>query len=175
MAYASASDVGLYTPGLLDDGNFTLSTTPTKAAVERFLSAGCALIETRLKAAGYSVPVGGGAAVYDQISDLNALYAAGRAEMVRMTARVSATERSRSQMFMDAFNNGIDVLLSSDLSRAGLSVAQKSVYVGGISSSDKDAVENDTDRIAPRFSRGQFRHTDTQRPSQSSNDDETSE
>lgn len=173
MAYASASDVAIYTPQLLDDGNFTLSTMPSKTAVERFLSAGCALIEGRLNAAGYSVPVGGGAAVYDQISDLNAIYAAGRAEMVRMTARVAATERTRSQMFMEQFNNGMDALLSMDLSRAGLSVAQKSGYVGGISVSDKDAVEANVDRVGSRFKRGQFRVSGTQRPSQSSSDNET--
>ena len=115
--YSSASNVAEYTPGLLDTGSdFSTTTTPTKVAVERFLSAGCSLIHLRFEAAGYTTPITGTAAVYSQVVDLETLYAAGRAEMVRMTARVTAGERTRSQMFNDRFNKGLDQLLKMDLS-----------------------------------------------------------
>ena len=174
MSYASASDVAAYTPNLTGEyDNFTNTTKPTKTHVDRFLSAACGLIEGRIAAAGYSVPVPTSSYVYDQVSDLAALYAAGRAEMVRMTARVAATERTRSQMFMSQFNTGMDMLLKMDLSRAGLSMlGVGATNAGGISQADKDSKENDIDRVAGRFTRGQFRATGTQRPSQTVSDDE---
>jgi hypothetical protein len=89
-----------------------------------------------------------------------------------MTARVAATERTRSQMFMDQFNNGLDALVAMDLSRAGVS-SQSRLYAGGISQSNKDAVAADTDRVPSRFNRGQFRHAGTQRPSSSADDEES--
>lgn len=173
MSYASASDVAAYTPGLLDgNDDFTATTMPSKTAVNRFLSAGCALIEGRLAANGYTTPVSVSSAFYDQIVDLEALYAAGRAEMVLMTARVAATERTRSQMFTDQFNKGLDALMKLDLSRAGIAHTG-TLYAGGISRSDKDTVEADTDRVAPRFRRGEFRMTGTRRPSGPVDDDES--
>lgn len=175
MAYASASDVAAYTPGLLQDGSFTETSHPTETAVEGYLDAGAALIDGRLSGAGYSTPVGSDATVYSYLTDLNALYAAGRAEMVRMTARVAATERSRSQQFMDQFNNGLDALLKMNLTGAGLSLSSGgTLYVGGISVADKEARNADTDRVQGRFSRGQFRVAGTQRPAARSDDDESS-
>jgi len=178
MAYSAASNVADYCPGLLDDGVFTATTRPNKAAVERFLSSGCALIEGRLKSAGYDVPVPGTAAVYDQIVDLavydqivdlETLYAAARAETVRMSARVAATERTRGQVFMDQFNQGIQELLKLDLSTMGVAYTGD-LYAGGISRSDVTSQESDTDRVAPRFKRGQFAHPGTTRPSGSDRD-----
>ena len=167
MAYAAASNVAEYTPGLLEGGdNFTSSTKPTKTAVNRFVDAGYAIINGRLEGAGYSTPVAATATIYEQLVDLNSLYAAGRAEMVRMTARTAATERTRSQMFMDQFNSGMDALLKMNLARAGATRASAgALYVGGISSSDKDARNADTDRVKPRFNRGQWRASGTARPS----------
>jgi hypothetical protein len=162
--YSAASIVADYTPGLLEDGNFTATTTPSKTAVERFLSAGCSLIHGRLQAVGYTTPVPSTAAVYDQIIDLETLYAVSRAEMVRMTARVVAGERTRSQIFADMFNKGLDQLLKMDLSRAGVTHASTKMYAGGISESDKTSVDDETDRVEPRFKRDQFRHSGTNRP-----------
>ena len=170
MSYAAASDVAQYTPGLLDSGhdNFTARSRPTKKAVERFLSAGCALIEGRIQMAGFDIPVPGAAAIYDTVVDLESMYAAGRAEMVRMSSRVAATERTRYQMFFDQFNKGLDMLMKGDLSRAGVSGMSSDVYIGGISESDIDTVDSDSDRVKPRFDRGQFRNPGTDQPSKSS-------
>jgi len=164
MAYSAASNVADYCPTLLEDGVFTSTTRPTKAAVERFLSSACAVIEGRLTAAGYSVPVPGTAAVYDQIVDLETLYAAARAETVRLSARTAATERTRGQVFMEEFNRGLADLLKLDLTTMGVGYSGD-LYAGGISVADRESQEADTDRVTPRFTRGQFRHTGTQRPS----------
>ena len=165
MSYASASDVAAYTPNLLNQSdNFTDTTTPTKAQVERWLSSGCSVIEARLKAAGYSTPVGAGTALYDQISDLEALFGAARAEMARMSTRVGPGERTRSQIFKDEFNKGLKELLGGDLSKAGLSHTSD-IYIGGISQSDKDTDYEDSDRVQARFKRGAWRHPGTSRPS----------
>ena len=173
MSYGAASDVAAYTPELLGDSdNFTKSTLPTKSVVERFLSAGCSLIEGRLKAHGYSVPVDGNAAVYDFVKDLEVLYAAGRAEMVRMSSRIAPGERSRSQLFMDQFNTGMDQLMKMDLDRAGVGYTSP-LYAGGISQSDKDSYEDDSDRVPSRFKRGQFRHSGTTRPAGVTTDETT--
>lgn len=163
MSYAAASNVADYTPGLLDDGNFTSTTMPSKAAVESFLSSGCAIIESKLQARGYSIPVPGNSVIYTRVKQLETWYGAAEAESVRMTARVAVTERTRAQFFATKFEKGLDKLLDEDLSRAGLSHTSKA-YAGGISRSDKDAVEADTDRVAPRFERDQFRHEGAESP-----------
>ncbi len=174
MSYASASDVATYCPHLLDSGNstFTVTTKPSISAVNRFLSAGCSLIETRLKAGGYSTPVTVSDAVYDIVVDLNALYAAGRAEMVGMTSRVAMGEKTRSQIFMEQFNRGLDALMAMDLSRAGLGSAA-AMYAGGISVSDKDTQELDTDRTPLRFKKSMWRAGGTSRPAGTTTSEET--
>ena len=105
---------------------------------------------------------------------LSTLYKPVR-KMASMTARVAATERSRSQQFMDQFNNGLDALLKMNLARAGLTLSSEGLpYIGGVSVSGKDAVNAGSDRVMPRFNRGQFRVAGTQRPSGSYSDDESS-
>ena len=171
MSYASASDVAAYTPNLLSQSdNFTDTTRPTRTQVERWLSSGCSVIEARLRAAGYSTPVGAGTVLYDQVSDLEAIFAAARAEMVRMSARVGATERTRSQMFKDMFDKELGKLLGDDLSKAGLSHTSD-IYIGGISESDKDTDYEDTDRVQARFKRGAWRYPGTSRPSSVADDE----
>lgn len=174
MAYASASDVAAYTPGLLDDGEFTATSRPSRDDVARYLTAGDALIDTTLAGAGYSTPVGAAATVYNFVIDLSALYAAARAETTRLSARVAATERTRAQVLMEEFNNGLDMLVDQDLSRSGLTrAATGKLYAGGISKADKKSVEGDTDRVVPRFERGQFRYSDTQTPGGTTTDTES--
>lgn len=173
MAYASASDVAQYTPNLLDDGEFTETSKPSRNAVARYLTAGDALIDTALAGAGYSVPIGAAATVYNFVVDLSALYAAAQAELSRVSARIAAQERTRYQVFMDAFTDGLTTLTDMDLSRSGVTRASAGkLYAGGISKADKTSVESDTDRVQPRFERGQFRYPGTQRPSQTTDDEE---
>ena len=155
MAYASASDVAGYTPNLVSPAStFDSSTSPAVAQVNNWLSAGCAVINTRLAGAGYAaIPATSG--VYDIARDANALYAAWRAERSRINTRVSADERTRADMFSKDFRFLLDELVSMDLSRSGVT-ATSVAYSGGTSISDKNSVESDSDRVKPRFSRGMF-------------------
>lgn len=172
MSYATTRNVADYCPGLLEDGQFTITTRPSKDAVTRFLNAGYSIINARLGAAGYSTPVDSSAAIYNQLVDLESLYGAARAESVRMTARVAVTERTRAQYFMTEFEKGLDKLVATDLSGAGATKTSR-MYAGGISKSDKSSVESDTDRVPGRFNRGMWRHDGTSRPSLTSTDEES--
>lgn len=174
MAYASASDVAAYVPNLLTDGEFTDADKPSRDAVARYLNAGDALIDTVLGGAGYSVPVGSGATVYEFVVDLSALYAAARAELSRVSARVAAAERTRGQVFMQAFEDGLERLTEMDLSRSGVTRASTGkLYAGGISKADKKDVEGDSDRVTPRFERGLFRYPGSQTPGGTTTDTES--
>jgi hypothetical protein len=128
---------------------------PGSAAYVRWLSSGCSLIEARLKGLGYDTPVPGTAAIYDYIADLEATYAAYRAELSRASARVSQGERTRADGFYSTFTKGLDMLATMDLSRMGMTNAGK-VYSGGQTQSDKDIDAGNSDMIQPRFARGAF-------------------
>ena len=75
-----------------------------------------------------------------------------------MSAIISDTQRTRGDMFMKQFDKMIERMMGLDLSGAGMSVTRKKIYAGGISRGDKQSVEQNTDRVAPRFARGQFRN-----------------
>lgn len=173
MSYSATSDVAAFVPNLINAcPNFDSTTLPTVAQVTRWLSAACSTINGRLSSMGYDVPVPGEAAIFDEVAELEVFYAVSRAELVRISARVSATERSRAQIFDQMFKDGLEDLLGRDLSRAGLDHTSKA-YAGGISKADKLSVEGDTDRVEPRFSRGQFNAPDTVRPSGRGRDEES--
>jgi len=164
MAYATTQDVADLTPWLLgDEENFTKTTSPTEAKVQRWLDRGAAVIDTRLASKGYGVPVGTSATVYDQIVDLNAIYGAYKAESTKMSSRVTVTESTRSQMFKTDFDKQLKELLAMDLSQAGVGHTSQ-IKVTGISESDKKAVDDDTDRVSSRFKRGQFNISGATRP-----------
>lgn len=174
MTYATTANVAAYTPQLLASGgtDFSAATTPTATQVTIFLKAGFALINARLNSEGYSTPLPASSEAADFAKDVEALYGAGRAEMVRSTARVAATERTRSQQFMEQFNTGLDALVEINFALSGASRASR-MYAGGISVADKDAQNADQDRVKGRFERGQFRAPETSRPSGTRGDDET--
>ncbi len=159
MAYCPSSSVAALTRNLVAGASdFDTSTSPTVAQVNSWLSSGCAVINIRLGSAGYgAIPATSGA--YDLAAQANALYAAWMAERSRINARTTADERTRADMIKKDFEYMLAALLSDDLSRLGVSQSG-AVYAGGISRSDKDAVEGDSDRVAPRFVSGQFRHPD---------------
>ena len=164
MSYASASDVGALCRNLIGSASgFDTSTSPNGTQVAAWLSSGCALINSVLGTRGYgAIPTT--SAAYDFARDANALYAAWRAESSRINARVSPGERTRSDKFKQDFNDAIGELKSMDLSRLGVSVANSQVYAGGISVSDRDSVEDDTDRVTPRMRRGMFRNREATEP-----------
>ncbi len=156
MAYCSGCDVAVLVQNILggQDG-FSTSTSPAIDAVNRLMTSGCGIIETRLQAGGYSVPPASDTAIYSELVHCNALFAAGWVEMSRTNATVSKGERTRGQVFLEMFEGCMGSLLGRDLTLAGLTRQSAGrLYAGGISIADKQAKESDTDRVAPRFGRG---------------------
>lgn len=106
------------------------------------------------------MPVPAGAQCYDEVANLESFYGAAMAEMSRANVRLGPGERTRGQVFMEMFDKGLDRLAKLDLTRAGVSKETYGVlYAGGISDSDREAVEEDTDRTEPRFKRDQFKYS----------------
>lgn len=166
MGYCSASDVaGLCRSLLGGEERFSEDTDPTRNDVDSFISSGCSVLETELQGWGYSVPPAATTTVYQWLADLNRLYAAARAEMSRVTETVGMGERTRGQVFDDWFWRDLDRLKARDLTMAGLSRSTTGkVYVGGTSKAAKQAVEDDSDRVKPAFSRGMFDFPGTRTP-----------
>lgn len=166
MAYAAASDVAAYCQNILNgDNNFSLSSSPTLLEVNGWLSSGCAILETYLSSKSISVPIANGTRLYAWLTDLNALYGAARVELSRTNVTLGPGERTRGQVFDDMFWKRLASLEDMDLS--GVGGTQRSVapiYVGGISVDDKETRDSDTDRVVPRFRRGQFEYEGTVRP-----------
>jgi len=172
MAYGTPDAVAGLCANLLDGANnFSTSSSPTLARVERFLSSGCSIIETRLKSWGYEVPPIESAVIYDWLSNLNTLYAAAHAEMTRINVTLAPGERTRGQVFYEMFWDGLERLEGQDLSNAGLVPTGVSggtsggyLYVGGTSIAGKSTVEEDSDRVKPKFHRDMFRFPDSLTP-----------
>jgi len=166
MSYSSPSAVGALCRNLLGEFvTWTDSSCPTRQQVDGWLSSGCSIIEARLSALGYSVPVSQGTRAYDWLSDLNTLFGVSRAELSRTTATIGPGERSRGELFSEMFYDGLDRLADIDLSSMGVSRASRGVmYAGGISVADKQTQEADTDRVKPRYERDMFRFPGVQDP-----------
>lgn len=159
MPYASASDVGALCHNLLDsESSFSATTAPTLTDIESWLSSGCSIIEAQLGSWGYTTPVANTAGIFPWLTELNALWAAARAELSRTNITIGPGERTRGQVFEKMFWDGMRQLKEMDLTAGGVnrSSARASIYGGGISKIDKDGQESDSDRVAPRFKRGQF-------------------
>lgn len=156
MAYASASDVESLTRNLLgSSAEFDSSTSPTAIQVEAWLSSGCAAVEGYLGGT-----VAGTSFAYDLAKQANALFAAWMAERSRINTRVSSDERTRADMFKRDFDAILEILGDMDLADLGIDAnTTSSAWAGGISRSDRQTYISDTDRVPPRFYRGQFDDT----------------
>ena len=152
MTYATVADVEAYCTSILPSG-FSDSTVPTKSQSQDFLDVAHARINRRLAGAGYSTPASTSAAVYDELADLEAIFAASRVYAVRTTITTSSDQQTKDAMLRKMFEDQMTDLLRSDLSQSGLTHTGR-VYAGGISIDDKSSVEDDTDRVVPAFSRG---------------------
>lgn len=163
MAYASASDVSALTRNLIGAASaFDTTTCPTLAQVNVWLTTGCAVINSRLAGMGYDA-LTSGTGPYEVAQQANACYAAWFAERSRQNARTSADERARADIFKEDFESLMEILLEMDLSRSGATQTSRA-YAGGISLSDKDTVESDTDRTPSRFVREMFANREAGHP-----------
>jgi len=166
VAYADKTDVNAFCKNLLGAASgFDTDTDPTLIFVDAWLSSGCAVLETQLGSHGYTTPVASTVAAYGWLTNLNALYAAARAEMSRTNVTLRVGERTRGQVFDKMFWDELKRMLDMDLTMAGVGrSATGVVYVGGISVADKQAKEGDSDRVGPKFQKGIFDFPGTIRP-----------
>ena len=112
----------------------------------------------------HSVPVASTVRAYNWVKELNALYATARAELSRTNVTLVPGERTRGQVFLEMFWEDLHSFVAMNLTSVGVgrtSTAQ--IYVGGISQTDKDTYDEDSDRVPPRFRRGQFEFPGTVR------------
>lgn len=155
-SYASASSVFPYFRAELSgSAAFTANTLPTSTDITTWLAQGYARVNRALAGQGYTTPVTSSAACYEEVVQCEILYAAAMGHTVKNVQRASADQWTKGEVYMDRHRKALADLLASDLSRAGLSHTS-GVYAGGISDADKESAEEDTDRVTPRFSRGQF-------------------
>lgn len=158
-AYAAASDVAGMCRNLLGPATaFSSSTSPTLATVNTYLSSGCGILESTLQNKGYTVPVAVGTAARDWLQNLNMLYAAGMSELTRVNITLTPGERTRGQVLLDYFWKQLDKFVALDLTTMGVTrgSTKGTLFVGGTSKASKDTYDTATDRVAPRFARGQF-------------------
>lgn len=156
MAYSSASQVFSYCRDILSGSTaFSASTAPTSNDVARWESAGYSRLNRALSGKGYAVPVSSAATCYDELVELEALYAAAMAHTTRNIQQTSSGATTKGAQLMAQFKDGLKDLLSSDLSLAGLTLGTAPMlYAGGLSISDKEVDEADSDLVKPSFYRG---------------------
>ena len=168
MGYCTTTDVAALCTHLTSGcPSFGSDTQPTETEVVGFISTGSEFINTLLLGHGYTIP-GSTNSVFHTMTQANALYAAALAERSKTTALVAPGENTRADMMWKDFERlmgyiGIE-MGGLDLSTAGLGTDQAGPYAGGISKADVESIESDTDRVVPRFVRGQFRFTGANRP-----------
>lgn len=132
---------------------FNQSNPPTNPEVQLWINEGAAIIDAELTSAGYSVPVATSAAGYEVFRNLNYYYAAAMCEQSRLVSRGSPEKKTRGEELEDWFWKRLDKVMARDLTSMGVSHTS-SIYVGGISLDDKEAVEGDSDRIMTFARRG---------------------
>jgi hypothetical protein len=153
MAYATVQEVHAWAPAL-----FNRNDAPSDPDVRMWLADGAAMIDIALKGRGYNVPVASTADAYNVLRNLNAKYAAAQAWHSRMVSAAAPGATTQGDKLEALFKNGLKALLDGDLSGMGLSPTSDRFYVGGISESEKESVEDDTDRIMTVFRRGMHAH-----------------
>ncbi len=173
-AYSSCVRVAALIPNLLnsasDFDNLSVC-TPGSAQLINWMSAGCALIEAKIGGMGYTTPIGAANTIFDYLADLEATYTAYRAESARSSPRVAAGERTRAQQFKRDFDSGLDDISDMDLTRLGITYTGK-FYIGGISETEKETQESNTDRVPSRIKRGQFETGQVPQPSGRTDDEQ---
>jgi len=160
MAYASASNVAALCQNILGGAsNFSASSSPTTTSVCAWLDEGGGVVDLHLAAQGYDTPAPSSATLYPYLTNLNVLYAAAFVELSRINVTLGMGERTRGQVFMQMFWDGLERLSDKQLTGGGATISTDSgtLYAAGISAADKETYEDDTDRVTPRFVRGLFR------------------
>mgnify|MGYP001594522959 FL=1 len=166
MAYCVASDIHAVCPHLfLPASAIDTSTCPTLVQVNAWITTGCLIVDSKLATLGYA-PIGSATAAYGIAQDANINYAAYRSELSRLSARVSRDENTRDAKFFQAFKDALTMLGElGDLTTMGVSLTTRAKpYAGGISVTNKEIDEDDTDVVHGRFQREQLANRESLTP-----------
>lgn len=117
--YGSTAGVSALTPASYTTGQIN---APTDAQVTAWLAQGYAIINRALVTAGYTTPVESSAAVYDELTALNNLYAGAYVLRSRGIDVMAGEEESRSEVWLRQFHDDLKALADSNLSGLGVSV-----------------------------------------------------
>ena len=164
--YSSASAVGQHCHNLLGSKRgWDQATCPTLTQVNSFLDDGNSIINSILSSKGYATPVASGTDLYGWLGRLESLWGAAQAEFHRTTNSLAPGERTRGQVFYEYFWEEFDKLCNMDLTIAGgTRLSAGRMFAGGITIADKQAVEQNSNLITPRFFKGVARSQDAVYP-----------
>lgn len=123
MAYGTVTGVEALLPAM--GSAYGATAVPDGGGIQSWLDQGAAIIDRKLAAAGWSVPVGSSAAVYAELAGLNNLYAAAYAAQARGLDTLTGEGETRSDVWLTRFNAQLTDLCASDL--AGVGATQTTV------------------------------------------------
>lgn len=118
--YGSLPGVQALLPAL---GNLSPTSSPSDSQVTGWLSEATAVINRTLSSAGWTIPVGAGAAILPELDGLANLYAAAKGIMARGLDSASGDNESRSGDWLNRFDKQLKDLAASNLSLFGMVLA----------------------------------------------------
>lgn len=121
MAYGTIAGVEELLPGM--GSAYGATAIPGGGGIQSWLDQGAAIINRKLAAAGWTVPVSSGAALYAELTALNNLYAAAYALQARGLDTLTGEGETRSDVWVERFNAQLTDLCASDLAGVGASQA----------------------------------------------------
>jgi len=163
MAYGKVSGVAAICPDLLKgNSNFSSETNPTDAEVTLFLADVSAQMDVAFASIGFSTPVSGTAllAALDPISEWGAALLAESGVLIESSSWDGAEEESKPTHWKRLYDEAMERLLSFNgmaLWILGATKAQaisRLAHVGGVSESERDTYESESDYIQSRFKSG---------------------
>lgn len=117
MVYGTIAGVEALLPGM--GSAYGATAIPGGGGIQSWLDQGAAIINRKLAAAGWVVPVGSSVALYAELTALNNLYAAAYALQARGLDTISGEGESRSDVWLERFNAQLSDLCSSNLAGVG--------------------------------------------------------
>lgn len=126
-SYGSVGGVEALVPSV---GSLDTDTVPTSAQVTAWLAQGYAKINRTLASAGYVVPVNSGAAVYDELTALDNLFAATYVLKARQLDIVAGQDQNRADAWMKEFDRQLADLAKADLTTLGVTLSTTTPETG---------------------------------------------
>ncbi len=146
-----------------DNGLFSASTIPSLSQVEEFITDTYYDIGTKLMAYGYS-NIQTDADVIGALQHYNALGACAKVELTQPSVGYKAGENTRYDRFYIEFEKVDKLIQSQGFERMGATRSYElsaGLSAGGISISDKETIEDDSDHPAYFFTRDSMKNVGT--------------